>query len=136
MILHSTEIVDVISRIWPDRLCAGCLQIVYILDQVKAMEKAMCARIEEQGLDHSPEIIVITRLIPKAKGTSCDQALEPINGTKHSRIVRVPFKTKDGKDLQEWVSRSACRTHPFLCSCQMCSHMLTLHQQIRSSLNV
>ena len=82
-----------------------CLQIVYILDQVKAMEKEMCKRIADQGLDHSPEIIVITRLIPKAQGTSCDQAREEINGTKHSRIVRVPFKTKTGDVLQEWVSR-------------------------------
>lgn len=82
-----------------------CLQIVYILDQVKAMEKEMCERIADQGLDHSPEIIVITRLIPKAQGTSCNQAREEINGTKHSRIVRVPFKTKKGDVLQEWVSR-------------------------------
>ncbi|KAK9861013.1 hypothetical protein WJX84_007516 [Apatococcus fuscideae] len=80
-------------------------QIVYILDQVKAMEKEMCQRIADQGLDHSPEIIVITRLIPHAQGTSCNQAREEINGTKHSRIVRVPFLRKSGEVLQEWVSR-------------------------------
>lgn len=37
-------------------------------------------------------MLVITRLIPEARGTTCDQRLEDINGTKHSRILRVPFR--------------------------------------------
>ena len=99
------QLAHVLMHTPPAALTSLASQIVYILDQVKAMEKEMCARIDEQGLEHSPEIIVVTRLIPNSQGTACNQALEKINGTKHSRIVRVPFKTKDGKDLQEWVSR-------------------------------
>jgi len=31
--------------------------------------------------------------------------LEPVENTKHSHILRVPFKTEDGKELRQWVSR-------------------------------
>lgn len=46
----------------------------------------------------------VTRLIPDAKGTKCNQELEPIIGTKYSNILRVPFRT-DGGILHQWVSR-------------------------------
>lgn len=46
----------------------------------------------------------MTRLIPEAKGTKCNQELEPILNTKHSHILRVPFKTETGV-VQQWVSR-------------------------------
>ena len=48
--------------------------------------------IDVQGLDIEPEIIIVTRLIPNARGTSCDQRIEPINNTKHCYILRVPFR--------------------------------------------
>jgi sucrose synthase len=79
-------------------------QIVYILDQVRAMETEMLRRIEEAGLDIEPEIIIITRLIPEAQGTTCDQRIERINNTKHCTILRVPFRNGD-KVLKRWVSR-------------------------------
>jgi len=47
----------------------------------------------------------LTRLIPDAKGTKCNVELEPVENTKHSHILRVPFKTEDGKELRQWVSR-------------------------------
>lgn len=47
----------------------------------------------------------VTRLIPEAKGTTCNVELEPIDKTRHSSILRVPFKTQDGQDLPHWVSR-------------------------------
>lgn len=47
----------------------------------------------------------LTRLIPDSKGTKCNMELEPVANTKHSSILRVPFKTEDGKDLRQWVSR-------------------------------
>lgn len=47
----------------------------------------------------------LTRLIPEAKGTKCNVELEPIHNTRHSTILRVPFKTEDGQDLPHWVSR-------------------------------
>lgn len=46
----------------------------------------------------------VTRLIPDSKGTKCNQEMEPIFNTKHSHILRVPFKTEKGV-LNQWVSR-------------------------------
>ena len=36
-----------------------CVQVVYILDQVRAMENEMLLRIKRQGLDITPQIIVV-----------------------------------------------------------------------------
>ena len=69
-----------------------------------ALENEMLLRIKHQGLDIKPEIIVVTRLIPEAYGTTCNQRIERIGGTQHSRILRVPFRTEKGV-LQKWVSR-------------------------------
>lgn len=80
-------------------------QVVYILDQVRALEDELLQRIKQQGLNATPKILVLTRLIPEAKGTKCNVELEPIENTKHSNILRVPFKTEDGKVLPQWVSR-------------------------------
>ncbi|KAJ7555445.1 hypothetical protein O6H91_05G038200 [Diphasiastrum complanatum] len=79
-------------------------QIVYILDQVKALENEMLIRINQQGLDIKPRIIVVTRLIPDAKGTTCNQPVERIDGTKYSAILRIPFRSGE-KILNKWVSR-------------------------------
>ncbi|EIE18920.1 sucrose synthase [Coccomyxa subellipsoidea C-169] len=80
-------------------------QVVYILDQVRALEREMLARIWQQGLTGvEPQILVVTRLIPEAQGTSCDQRLEHISGTHHAQILRVPFRDDNGI-LQHWVSR-------------------------------
>ncbi|XP_038971006.1 sucrose synthase 7-like isoform X2 [Phoenix dactylifera] len=79
-------------------------QVVYILDQVKAFEEELLLRIKQQGLSAQPQILVVTRLIPEARGTKCNQELEPILNTKHSHILRVPFK-RDDRVLQQWVSR-------------------------------
>lgn len=80
-------------------------QVVYILDQVHALEKEMRKRIGEQGLDIEPQILVITRLIPEAQGTSCDQRIEPIVGTRNARILRVPFRSDSGEVVPQWISR-------------------------------
>ncbi|XP_042039342.1 sucrose synthase 7-like [Salvia splendens] len=79
-------------------------QVVYVLDQVVAMEEEMLLRIKQQGLNVKPQILVVTRLIPDAKGTKCNVELEPVMNTKHSHILRVPFNTEAGV-LQQWVSR-------------------------------
>ncbi|KAH0849370.1 hypothetical protein HID58_090337 [Brassica napus] len=79
-------------------------QVVYILDQVKALEDELLHRINSQGLNFKPQILVVTRLIPDAKDTKCNQELEPITGTKHSNILRIPFVTENGI-LRRWVSR-------------------------------
>jgi sucrose synthase len=81
-------------------------QVVYILDQVRALEREMRESIHNQGLDIKPQIVVVTRLIPEADGTTCDQRIEPILGTENARILRVPFRTYEGGEvIPQWVSR-------------------------------
>jgi sucrose synthase len=82
-------------------------QVVYILDQVRALEKEMRRRVHEQGLDIEPQILVITRLIPESEGTTCDQRTEAIIGTRNARILRVPFRDESGRVVPQWVSRFA-----------------------------
>lgn len=80
-------------------------QVVYILDQVKALEKAMIESIERTGLKITPKIIVLTRLITNAGNTTCNVRLEKINGTKNVWILRVPFRNNQGQILDDWISR-------------------------------
>ena len=80
-------------------------QVVYILDQVRALETEMRERLARQGLDIEPDILVVTRLIPDADGTTCDQRIEPIQGTGRARILRVPFREASGEVVPQWISR-------------------------------
>ncbi len=80
-------------------------QVVYILDQVRALEKEMRQRIAEQGLDIEPQILVVSRLIPEADGTTCDQRIESVMGTHSTRILRVPFRGEQGEIIEHWISR-------------------------------
>ncbi|XP_008783137.2 sucrose synthase 1-like isoform X2 [Phoenix dactylifera] len=79
-------------------------QIVYILDQVRALENEMLQRIQTQGLDIVPRILIVTRLLPDAVGTTCGQRLEKVLGTEHTFILRVPFRTENGI-IRKWISR-------------------------------
>nr|AEZ00746.1 SusA1 [Gossypium hirsutum] len=79
-------------------------QVVYILDQVRALENEMLLRIKRQGLDITPRILIVTRLIPDAKGTNCNQRLERVSGTEHTHILRVPFRSEHGVP-RKWISR-------------------------------
>ncbi|KAJ6796316.1 sucrose synthase 2 [Iris pallida] len=79
-------------------------QVVYILDQVRALESEMLLRIKQQGLDITPKILIVTRLLPDAVGTTCGQRLEKVLGTEHTSILRVPFRTDKGI-LRKWISR-------------------------------
>nr|AIJ28962.1 sucrose synthase [Manihot esculenta] len=79
-------------------------QVVYILDQVRALETEMLQRIKQQGLDITPRILIITRLLPDAVGTTCGQRLEKVFGTEHSDILRVPFRNEKGI-VRKWISR-------------------------------
>ena len=81
-------------------------QVVYILDQVRALEKEMRDRLYEQGLvDIDPRIIVLTRLIPESEGTNCHERIENISRTLNSYILRVPFRSKNGAVVPHWISR-------------------------------
>ncbi|KAL3747033.1 hypothetical protein ACJRO7_015897 [Eucalyptus globulus] len=79
-------------------------QVVYILDQVRALETEMLHRIKQQGLDITPRILIITRLLPDAVGTTCGQRLEKVFGTEHSHILRIPFRDEKGI-IREWISQ-------------------------------
>lgn len=81
-------------------------QVVYILDQVRALEKEMRNRLYEQGLtDINPRIVVLTRLIPESEGTSCHERKENISRTENSYILRVPFRSSAGEVVPHWISR-------------------------------
>ncbi|MBU0479912.1 MAG: sucrose synthase [Proteobacteria bacterium] len=80
-------------------------QVVYILDQVRALEKEMRCRIHEQGLDIEPQIIILTRLLPEAGDTTCNLPEELVSGTRNVKIVRIPFRTRDGSIIPQWISR-------------------------------
>lgn len=80
-------------------------QVVYILDQVRALEREMRERLAIQGVDVEPRIVVVTRLIPDAGSTGCDQRLERIEGCRSAVILRVPFREKDGSVVRPFISR-------------------------------
>ncbi len=80
-------------------------QVVYILDQVRALEREMRQSIHDQGLDVNPQIVVLSRLIPESEGTTCNQPIEAIMGTENARILRVPFRTPEGDIVPHWISR-------------------------------
>jgi len=72
-------------------------QVVYILNQVRALEEELIKSINEQGLNIDPKIIVVTRLIPEAIDTTCNLYEEKIFDTTFAKIVRVPFRHKNVK---------------------------------------
>ena len=80
-------------------------QVVYVLDQTRALEKEMHRRLQEQGIDIEPQILIVTRLIPEAYGTTCNQRIERVTGTTNARILRVPFRDRAGEIVRHWISR-------------------------------
>ena len=80
-------------------------QVVYILDQVKALEKHLMTSLKASGLSVTPKIVVLTRLIPKNEGTTSNQRLEKIHGTFNGWILRVPFRDGEMKVIPHWISR-------------------------------
>jgi sucrose synthase len=80
-------------------------QVVYILDQVRALEHEMRERLAAQGVNVEPRILVVSRLIPEAEGTTCNQPLESINGCESAAILRVPFRHPGGEVVRHWISR-------------------------------
>ncbi|MFC1771171.1 sucrose synthase [Candidatus Margulisiibacteriota bacterium] len=80
-------------------------QVVYILDQVKYLEKKIAKNLKSAGLKVKPKVLIVSRLIPENEGTTCDQRLEKVNGSKNCWILRVPFRNKKGDIHPKWVSR-------------------------------
>lgn len=80
-------------------------QVVYILDQVRALEQEMHDRLQLQGVQVEPKILIVTRLIPDAGDTTCNQRLEKVSGCTHTWILRVPFRKQSGEIIPHWISR-------------------------------
>lgn len=80
-------------------------QVVYILDQARALEKHLEQDLKLAGIEIEPKILIITRLIPENEGTTSDQRLEKVEHTKNVEILRVPFKDQNDNILRHWVSR-------------------------------
>ena len=80
-------------------------QVVYILDQVRALEREMKNRIYQQGLNIKPQIVIITRLIPESGETTCHLKEEHVQGTDNVHIIRIPFRDPDGSIVNHWLSR-------------------------------
>ena len=80
-------------------------QVVYILDQVRALEHEMRARLASQGVPVEPKLLIVTRLIPEAGQTTCNQRLEKVSGCDNTWILRVPFHREGGEIVRHWISR-------------------------------
>jgi len=82
-------------------------QVVYVCDAVRALEKELLQRAADAGLGRGappPRIVILTRLIPDAQGTTCNVRRERVEGTAHAVILRVPFRDGGGV-VPGWVSR-------------------------------
>ena len=80
-------------------------QVVYVLDQARAMENYLRQDLALAGLQISPRVIIVTRLIPENEGTTSDQRLEKVEGAVNVDILRVPFKDHQGDVVPHWISR-------------------------------
>lgn len=83
-------------------------QVVYVLDQARSLEKQMQEEVRLSGLEIlgvHPKVLILTRLIPNAEGTLCNQRLEKVQGTANAWILRVPFREFNPKLTQSWISR-------------------------------
>ena len=80
-------------------------QVTYVLDQARALEHQMRRQFADRGIDATPKVVVLTRLIPDAEGTTCNVTREKIYGTEDSWIIRVPFRDASGEVVNEWISR-------------------------------
>jgi sucrose synthase len=80
-------------------------QVVYVLDQAKALERFLADDLRHAGLDIDPMILIVTRLIPDNEGTTSNQRLEKVHQTKNVWILRVPFKKANNEVLGHWLSR-------------------------------
>lgn len=80
-------------------------QVVYILDQARALEKHLAEDLALSGLAISPKILIVTRLIPESDGTTSAQRLEKVRNSENVWILRVPFVGPDGVVVPHWISR-------------------------------
>ncbi|KAJ6888138.1 hypothetical protein NC652_029233 [Populus alba x Populus x berolinensis] len=89
-------------------------QVVYILDQVRALEEELLLKIKHQGLGVKPRILVVTRLIPNAGGTKCNQ-----EGTIAHALEKTKYEDSDVK----WKELDA----KYHFSCQFTADMIAMN---------
>jgi sucrose synthase len=80
-------------------------QVTYVLDQARAIEHYLRQQFQECGLDIAPKVVILTRLIPAAEGTTCDMRHEKVYGSQNVSIVRAPFCDDDEEVVPNWISR-------------------------------
>ncbi len=80
-------------------------QVTYVLDQARALEHQMKQQFLSSGIKATPRVIILTRLIPNAEGTTCNLPREKIFGTEDSWIIRAPFRDDSGEVISDWISR-------------------------------
>ena len=80
-------------------------QVVYVLDQAKALERYLEKDLQHSGIDIAPKILIVTRLIPDNEGTTSNQRLEKVEDTENVYILRVPFRNQSGDVVPQWISR-------------------------------
>lgn len=80
-------------------------QVTYVLDQARALEQQMLRLLSDSGVDAMPRVLILTRLIPNAEGTTCNVFREKVHGTENGWIVRAPFRHPNGDIVQDWISR-------------------------------
>ena len=87
-------------------------QVTYVLDQARALEHQLREQFRTCGVEASAKVMVLTRLIPNADGTTCDVPREKIHGSEDSWIIRAPMRDETGEILTDWISRF--RIWPYL----------------------
>jgi len=80
-------------------------QVTYVLDQARALERQMQQNFAAAGINATPRIVILTRLIPEAEGTTCNVPRERVHGSNNCWILRVPFHDAFGQVVPYWISR-------------------------------
>ncbi len=80
-------------------------QVVYVLDQARALDSYLRVLWRDAGLDVKPHILILTRRIPNADHSTCDRPTEKVKGTEHAWILRTPFRNAAGDEEPNWISR-------------------------------
>ncbi len=80
-------------------------QVTYVLDQARSLERQLKDQFSESGLEVTPKIVILTRLITDAENTTCNQVREKVHGTENVWILRVPFRNPEGEIIPHHISR-------------------------------
>ncbi|KAI3702221.1 hypothetical protein L6452_27949 [Arctium lappa] len=72
----------------------GRIPMVFILDQVPALEREMLKRIKEQGIDIVPRILIVTRLLPDAVEAPVGNILRKYLEQRTVISCEFPLETK------------------------------------------